>query len=65
MHDQLWYQLYETAVLELDTKRLKERIDAALAAIDERLLVVPLSPEYYALLDAIRTLEVLRRNEVK
>ena len=63
--DQRWYRLYEAAVLELDPKRLKDRIDAAMTVIDERLLMVPRSSEHQMLLDAIHTLAALRRNEVK
>ena len=36
MEDQRWYPLYQAAVLELDTAKLKERIDAAEEAIRER-----------------------------
>ena len=69
MTNEHWHQLYEAAVLELDAKRLKERIDAAIAAINERLKTLePLidhPAEHQMLTDAVQTLEALRRNELK
>jgi hypothetical protein len=65
MKDPRWYQLYEAAVLELDTATLKERIDAAQAAIREREIELQPSSahdeERQMIADARHNLAVLRR----
>ena len=69
MMDHRWCKLYEEAVLEIDFKRLHERINIALLAIDERQLELHPSVdnlrERQMLADAKETLECLRRNESK
>jgi hypothetical protein len=69
MKDQRWYQLYEAAILELDAARLKERIDAAEAAIRDREAVLPPGAEHDKERQMIayvkQTLKILRRNELK
>jgi hypothetical protein len=64
MTNHRWRGLYEEAVLELNVKLLKERIDIAMTAIDERLLELHRSTdnsrERRMLADAKETLECLR-----
>ena len=57
-----WDFLFANALLEPDGDRLPERISAAEAAINERLKVIGnrYNPEKAALVDALRTLRVLR-----
>lgn len=58
-----WDFLYANALLEHDPNRLKERITAAEAAINERLKALanyPHAPENEALLDALRALRGLQ-----
>jgi hypothetical protein len=65
MEDQRWYPLYQAAVLELDTAKLKERIDAAEEAIREREIELLSSrdddQERHMIADARRNLALLRR----
>jgi ferric-dicitrate binding protein FerR (iron transport regulator) len=65
MKDQRWDQLYEGAVFELDTAKLKERIDAAEEAIRERegelLPSTAHDEERQMIVDARQSLAVLRR----
>lgn len=58
-----WTQLYEAALLELDPTKLRERIDAAHAAIESRISELPYrgSKEALALKDAQRNLRTLLR----
>ena len=68
-NQQRWYQLYQEAVLELDSTKLKERIEAAEAAIREREIELrscgaPLE-ELRTLADARKTLKVIHHHELK
>ena len=59
-----WRQLYESAILELDNTRMRERITAASAAILERVAEIQANPsaaEYRALDHALRTLRLLQQ----
>ena len=60
-----WNQLYQEALLELDGAKLAERIDLAVNAIEARLReltgLVDDSRQRNILMDALRTLETLRR----
>ena len=59
-----WRQLYESAILELDNARMRERITAANAAILERVAEKQANPsaaEYRALDHALRTLRLLQQ----
>ncbi len=59
-----WKHLYECAMLELDKKRLPERIAAAHRAIVERaeeIITNQSTDEHYALNDALRTLQLLEQ----
>jgi len=62
---QLWYQLCAAAVVELDPKRLIERVDAAEAAIQGRLRDLQHDSNHHEerqlMADAQRTLAFLRR----
>jgi hypothetical protein len=69
MKDQLWYQLYQAAILELEAALLKERVDAAEAAIQERSAELPRGTEHdkerWAIADAKSALAALRRKELR
>ena len=60
-----WNQLYQEALLELDGAKLAERIDLAANAVEARLRelagLVDDSRQRNILMDALRTLETLRR----
>ena len=59
-----WKHLYECAMLELDKKRLPERIAAAHRAIVERaeeIITNQSTDEHYALNDALRALQLLEQ----
>lgn len=62
---QPWYQLFGAAVVELDPKRLIERVDATEAAIQGRLRDLQYDSDHHEerqlLEDAQRTLALLRR----
>ena len=62
---QPWYQLYATAVVELDPKQLIERVDATEAAIHGRLRDLQYDSDHHEerqrMEDAQRTLALLRR----
>jgi hypothetical protein len=62
---QPWYQLYASAVVELDPKQLIERVDATEAAIHGRLLDLQYDSDHHEerqlMEDAQRTLAFLRR----
>jgi hypothetical protein len=62
-----WDFLYANALLEPDRDRLAERITAAENAINERLkeLANRDTPEKVALVDAVRTLRVLRARQTR
>ena len=64
--DYPWERLYKEAVLETDDARLRERVDAAQAAIDARLYEFSsdgknAGQELIALRDAHKGLSVLRQ----
>jgi hypothetical protein len=62
---QPWYQLYASAVVELDPKQLIERVDATEAAIHGRLLDLQYDSDHHEerqlMEDAQHTLPFLRR----
>jgi hypothetical protein len=63
---QPWYGLYASAVLELEPKRVSERVDAAEAAIHGRLRDLQGDSDHHEerqlMKDAQRTLTFLRRS---
>jgi hypothetical protein len=63
---QPWYELYASAVLELEPKHVSERVDAAEAAIDGRLRDLQNDSDHHEerqfMEDAQRTLALLRRS---
>lgn len=62
---QPWYQLYASAVVELDPERLTERVKATEAAIHSRLRDLQYDSDHHEerhlMEDALRTLDLLRR----
>jgi hypothetical protein len=62
---QPWYQLYASAIVELDPKQLIERIESTQAAIRGRLLDLQYDSDHHEerkmMCDAERTLKFLRR----
>lgn len=60
-----WNQLYQDALLEVDGSKLAERIDLASNAVEARLQELARhiddSRQRDVLMDALRTLEALRR----
>ena len=64
-NSQPWYRLYAYAVLELDPRQLIERVDAAEAAIHDRLRDLQYDSDHHEerqrIEDAQRTLSFLRR----
>jgi hypothetical protein len=62
---QPWYQLYASAVVELDPQRLIERVNATEAAIHSRLRDLQYDSDHreerQLIDDALRTLDLLRR----
>jgi hypothetical protein len=62
---QPWFELYASAVLELEPERLVERVDAAEAAIHGRLQDLQYDSDHHEerqlIEDAKRTLSFLRR----
>jgi hypothetical protein len=60
-----WNQLYQNALLEVDGSKLAERIDLASNAVEARLReltgLVDDSRQREVLMDALRTLQALRR----
>jgi len=62
---QRWYQLYASALVELDPKQLIERVEATEAAIHGRLRDFQYDSDHHEerqlMADAQRTLAVLRR----
>jgi len=62
---QPWYQLYASAVVELDPKQLIERVDATEAAIHGRLRDLQYDSDHHEerqlMADAQHALAVLRR----
>ncbi len=63
---QTWYQLYASAVLELDSERLIESVDGTEAAIHGRLRDLQYDSDNHEerlmMVDAQHTLAVLRRS---
>jgi hypothetical protein len=63
-----WQEPYQQAVLELDQKKLGERIAAAETAISNRLRAIAGSSNHYAerqaINDAMSSLRVLKRNSL-
>jgi hypothetical protein len=63
--DQPWYELYASAIVELDRKQLIERVAATEAAINGRLRDLQYDSDHHEerqmMGDAQRTLEFLRR----
>jgi hypothetical protein len=61
-----WQEPYQQAVLELDQKKLSERIAAAETAISNRVRTIAGSSNHYAerqaIDDALSSLRVLKRN---
>lgn len=66
-HD--WESAYRSAILETDATKLIAKIDLARTAVCASLLELDASGEHGAerqrLIDALRTLELIRRVEVK
>ena len=67
----VWQRAYEAALLELDRKKLLERVHTAEAVIFNRLqalVQIPDSPEHaaerQAMEDALNALRVLKRNKL-
>jgi hypothetical protein len=64
--DQPWYELYASAIVELDRKQLIERVAATEAAINGRLRDLQYDSDHHEerlmMGDAQRTLAFLRRN---
>jgi hypothetical protein len=62
---QPWYQLYASAIVELDRKQLIERVDATETAINGRLRDLQYDSDHHderlMMRDAQRTLAFLRR----
>ncbi|MGB8060837.1 MAG: hypothetical protein WCF26_02935 [Candidatus Sulfotelmatobacter sp.] len=65
IESQHWYQLYASAVVELDPERLIERVNATEAAIHNRLRDLQCDSDHHEerqlMEDAHRTLDFLRR----
>jgi hypothetical protein len=65
VESQSWYQLYASAVVELDPKQLIERVDATEAAIHGRLRDLQYDSDHHEerqlIEDAQRALAFLRR----
>jgi hypothetical protein len=62
---QQWYQLYASAVVELDPERLMEHVNATEAAVHSRLRDLQYDSDHreerQLMEDALRTLDLLRR----
>jgi outer membrane protein OmpA-like peptidoglycan-associated protein len=65
----IWKQVYQDALFELDQTRLKPKLEAALKAVQDRLLEVRSDPadrrELMELEDAKRTIGFLRKQELE
>jgi hypothetical protein len=62
----VWHDLYKSAILETDRRRLQQRLHAAKAAIDDRLQELQTDhggtpEERQAISDALAALNVIRR----
>jgi hypothetical protein len=68
-HQSMWKQLYQDALFELDQTRFKRKLEAALKAVQDRLLEVRSDPadrrELRELEDAKRTIGFLRKHELE
>ena len=64
-----WEAVYRAAVLEMDRYKMAERIDLAVSVLTERLLEAGSSPEHNIerrrIVDALHTLDVIRRTELQ
>jgi outer membrane protein OmpA-like peptidoglycan-associated protein len=64
-----WKQVYQDALFELDQTRFKPKLEAALKAVQDRLLEVRSDPagrrELMELEDAKRTIGFLRKHELE
>ena len=71
MHENSWQELYKAALLEIDPTGLRQKIEIARAAIQERSQGLRLdgsegrSAEAQQLTDALLTLRSLQRSELK
>lgn len=66
--DYVWEEPYKAAILELDRAKLRERLNTAKAAIDDRLHELQADPggtseERQAISNALAALYVLRKEE--
>ena len=65
----MWKQVYQEALFELDQTRFQLKLDAALKAVQDRLLEVRSDPadrrELMELEDAKRTIAFLRKHELE
>ncbi|PYX57811.1 MAG: hypothetical protein DMG76_10710 [Acidobacteria bacterium] len=65
----MWKQVYQEALFELDQTRFQPKLDAALKAVQDRLLEVRSDPadrrELMELEDAKRTIAFLRKHELE
>ena len=65
----IWKQVYQDALFELDHTRFKPKLEAALKAVQDRLLEVRSDPagrrELMELEDAKRTIGFLRKHELE
>ena len=63
--DKRWEQIYADAMLEIDERKLENRIDVAMAVLGDSLQKLGQSPqdmrEKQAIQDALRTLRLLRK----
>jgi hypothetical protein len=64
-----WEAVYRAAVLEMDRDKMAERIDVAISVLTGRLLEAGSSPEHNIerrrIVDALHTLDVIRRTELQ
>jgi len=65
----MWKQVYQEALFELDQTRFQPKLDAALKAVQDRLLEVRSDPadrrELMELEDGKRTIAFLRKHELE
>jgi hypothetical protein len=64
-----WEAVYRAAVLEMDRYKMAERIELAVSVLTGRLLEAGSSPEHNVerrrIVEALRTLDVIRRTELQ
>jgi hypothetical protein len=67
--DHPWEEVYRAAVLETDHRKLADKLDAANVVLWERLLEIGSASDYskerHRLTDALLTLDMIRRIELK